>query len=134
MPSTISTRWTGGMAFDALVSGHHVLMDADPEWGGEDGGARPKALLLAAISGCSGMDVVSILNKMKLPEYQFQMDLEADSTSEHPVVYHTIRVWYRFQGESLPQEKIVKAVKLSTEKYCGVIAMLRKLPISISKL
>jgi len=83
-------------------------------------------LLLAALSGCSGMDVVSILEKMNVPEYKFDVDMEADSTTEHPITYHTIRMNFLFEGVDLPKDKFVKAVKLSTEKYCGVMAMLKK--------
>jgi len=119
-------NWIGKMAFDAEVSGHHIIMDADPEWGGENRGPRPKPLLLAALSGCSGMDVVSILDKMKLSDYRFRVDVEADSTSEHPIVYHTIRMNFHFEGEALPPDKIVKAVTLSTQRYCGVYAMLKQ--------
>ncbi len=72
------------------------------------------------------MDVVSILDKMKVPEYKFDVDMEADSTTEHPVTYHTIRMKFLFEGENLPKDKFVKAVKLSTERYCGVMAMLKK--------
>lgn len=122
----VITHWVDGMTFDAEVTGHHLLMDADTEWGGRDQGPRPKALLLAALSGCSGMDVVSILNKMKVPDYKFRMEAEADLTEEHPVVYKTIRFFFYFEGENLPQDKIKKAVHLSTEQYCGVNAMLKK--------
>ncbi len=101
-------------------------MDVDAESGGKDAGPRPKPLLLAALTGCSGMDVVSILDKMKVGPYQLRIDTEADSTSEHPIVYHTIRLSYYFQGVDLPADKIVKAVTLSTEKYCGVNAMLQR--------
>lgn len=127
MPSKkVITHWRDGMTFDATVNGHHLLMDADNEWGGQDKGPRPKPLLLAALSGCSGMDVVSILAKMKIPPYTFRMEADADSTEEHPVVYKAIRFSFYFDGEALPEDKIKKAVKLSTEQYCGVNAMLKK--------
>ena len=126
MTTKASMKWVKDMLFDAEVSGHHILMDADTQWGGKDQGARPKPLLLAALSGCSGMDVVSILDKMKVPEYTFNVEMEADSTSEHPITYHTIRMNFLFEGEDLPKDKFVKAVKLSTERYCGVMAMLKK--------
>lgn len=114
------------MGFDAVVSGHHILMDADEQWGGENKGSRPKQLLLAALAGCSGMDVVSMLAKMHVPDYTFEMDTEGESTSEHPITYHTITIKFMFNGNELPKDKIVKAVKLSTEHYCGVNAMLKK--------
>jgi len=132
MTTKTSTNWVKGMAFDAEISGHHLTMDADSEWGGQDLGPRPKPLLLAALAGCTGMDVVSILDKMKVGPYTFRMDIEADSTEEHPIVYKEIRLSYIFGGEALPQDKIMKAVKLSFEQYCGVSAMLKKaMPVNI---
>ena len=126
MSTIVKTKWIGDMVFDANVSGHHLLMDADSEWGGKDAGPRPKPLLLAALAGCSGLDIVSILNKMQISGYTFEIDSEAESTSENPVTYHTIMLKFKFAGDALPQDKIVKAVTLSTERYCGVNAMLKK--------
>lgn len=126
MSTKTSTKWNKDMLFDADVAGHHVMMDAGHEVGGADQGARPKPLLLAALSGCSGMDVVSILKKMRVPEYQLKIDIEADSTTEHPMYYHTIRMNFLFEGENLPMDKLLRAVELSTQKYCGVMAMLKK--------
>jgi len=118
--------WTGGMSFDAESNGHHITLDADTEWGGKDLGPRPKPLLLIALSGCSGMDIVSLLDKMRVGEYKFRVDVDADSTTDHPVTYHTIRMHCRFWGENLPPDKVLKAVNLSVERYCGVNAMLAK--------
>lgn len=126
MASKTTMHWIGGMAFDTEVNGHHLIMDADPEWGGKDKGPRPKPLLLAALSGCSGMDTVSILDKMQVRDYKFHVEVDADSTEEHPVIYHTIRMDFHFEGDNLPTDKLNKAVKLSTERYCGVKAMLEK--------
>ena len=126
MATTVSTNWVKDMLFDAELSGHHLLMDLDTKAGGEDKGPRPKSLILAALSGCSGMDVVSILKKMKVTDYQFKMDIAAESTTEHPITYHTINVDFHFEGKELSQDKIYRAVELSTTKYCGVMAMLRK--------
>ena len=126
MSTKVTMTWVKGMVFDAVVNGHHILMDADPQWGGQDTGPRPKPLILAAISGCTGMDVVSILEKMHVTGYTFSIDMEAESTTEHPIIYHTIYVKYFFQGNDLPSDKIIKAVKLSSEQYCGVSAMISK--------
>jgi len=126
MPSSVITKWTGGMVFDAEINGHHLKMDADPEWGGTNQGPRPKPLLLAALAGCSGLDIVSILNKMPITNYHFEIVTEAENTLEHPIVYHTITAKFVFRGDNLPEDKIKKAVTLSTERYCGVNAMLKK--------
>ncbi|MCB5271938.1 MAG: OsmC family protein [Candidatus Cloacimonetes bacterium] len=126
MATTVVTKWTGGLSFDSLVAGHHVILDASKEGGGQDTGARPKALLLTAIAGCSGMDIVSILGKMKIKDYTFEMDVDGESTTEHPIVFHTITVKYKFSGKDLPPDRILRAVSLSNDTYCGATAMLRK--------
>lgn len=126
MPSTVSTKWTGDMSFDALVTGHHIIMDVGSESGGRDSGPRPKAMLLASLMGCSGMDIVSILKKMKVEDYSFEMKADGDTAEDHPMVYTNIVLQFMFKGDDLPEDKIVKAVSLSTEKYCAVNAMLKK--------
>lgn len=126
MSTKTSTKWIGGIAFDAEVSGHHLIMDGTAEHGGKDSGPTPKPLLLVALSGCSGMDIVSILEKMRIADYQLRIDVDADSTSENPITYHTIRMHYFFQGQDLPPDKLIKAVNLSLERYCGVHAMLKQ--------
>lgn len=134
MADTVVTKWTGDLSFDSLVSGHHVTIDGDSEYGGHDAGPRPKALLLTALTGCSGMDIVSILKKMKVEDFSFEMEADGESTTDHPVVYHTITVKFKFSGENLPEDKIVKAVTLSTEKYCGVNEMLKQAAKIITKI
>jgi putative redox protein len=126
MKHTVDTSWQGNMKFDAVVSGHHVVMDALPVVGGNDEGARPKELMLAALAGCTGMDVVSILKKMRVePEY-FNIRVEAEMTEEHPKHYTAMHIIYEFKGDSLELEKLQKAVKLSQDQYCGVSTMYRK--------
>lgn len=120
MTHSVETAWKGNMKFDALVSGHHVVMDAMPDAGGEDQGVRPKPLMLAALAGCTGMDVISILKKMKVEPESFNIRVEADVTEEHPKHYIHMHVIYEFKGKDLPMDKLEKAVNLSQEKYCGV--------------
>ena len=126
MKHTVDTSWQGNMKFDAVVSGHHVIMDALPLVGGNDEGARPKELMLASLAGCTGMDVVSILKKMRVdPEY-FNIKVEAEMTEEHPKHYIAMHIIYEFKGEGLELEKLQKAVKLSQDQYCGVSTAYRK--------
>ena len=122
---TVETEWVQEMTFDSQVTGHDVTMDAAKEFGGRDRGPRPKQLLLAALAGCTGMDVMSILGKMKVELDGFRIVARANLTDEHPRVYSKIELVYEFSGEDLPMEKITKAVELSQEKYCGISAMLR---------
>ncbi len=125
MSTLVQMKWTEGMAFEAEVTGHRIIFDADETVGGKDLGPRPKAMVLGSLGGCTGMDVVSLLKKMRVDFDDFEMSIEADLTEEYPKVYNRIMIRYIFYGDDLPLDKIEKAVNLSQEKYCGVSAMLR---------
>jgi putative redox protein len=126
MKHSVKTTWKGNMAFDSEVSGHHILMDAPSSFGGSNQGPRPKELMLTSLAGCTGMDVVSLLEKMRVEVKDFQIYVEADLTEEHPKHYSKMHVIYEFHGNNLPIEKLQKAVELSQEKYCGVSYMYKK--------
>ena len=115
-----------GLAFDVEVHGHSFRFDAAPAFGGKDYGPPPKNLVLSALAGCSGMDVVAILRKMQMPFDSFAVEVDGALAEEHPKVYSDITVKYIFSGQNLDNEKIEKAVNLSLDKYCGVAAMLKK--------
>ncbi|NVO02357.1 MAG: OsmC family protein [Bacteroidetes bacterium] len=125
MKHSIDCKWTDKMAFEATVNDHKIIFDADPTVGGEDAGARPKPVILASLAGCSGMDVISILAKMKVIPTYFNIIVEGELTEEHPKVYNKIHVVYEFKGENLEYDKLKKAVDLSQDRYCGVSAMLK---------
>jgi putative redox protein len=126
MRNEVNCLWTGDMAFDAEVGGHTVRMDAGEADGGRDGGARPKPLVLAALGGCTGMDVVSLLRKMRQPLTWFNVKVEADGADEHPKRYTKFKVVYQFKAsDGLDDGKVRKAVELSQDGYCGVSATLR---------
>ena len=114
------------MGFEMNLDGHHFITDASKEIGGEDLGPRPKQLMLSALIGCTGIDIMSLLKKMKAELDDFNIDVEADNTEEHPKVYENIHLTFTFKGKDLPKDKIEKAVSLSQNKYCGVSAMLKK--------
>ncbi len=117
-------KWTGGMQFVGKAdSGHAVVMDADGEHGGQDSAVRPGELPLIALGGCTGIDVVMILNKMKVPIEAFEIAIEAEAAEEHPKVWTKIHVIYTLTGK-IPEKKAQKAVELSHEKYCSVGAVL----------
>lgn len=126
MKQEVNTKWLGNMKFDSLVSGHHVIVDAHPEVGGENAGPRPKELMLTALAGCTAMDVVSILKKMKITPDDFQVKINAHLTDEHPKHYDALHLIYEFKGKDLPLEKLQQAISLSQEKYCGVSFMYKK--------
>ncbi|HUW40946.1 MAG TPA: OsmC family protein [Rectinemataceae bacterium] len=126
MKHEISCAWTGGMSFEADIKGHILRLDASKEDGGEDSGARPKITLLASLAGCTGMDVVSILRKMREPLSWFDMRVEGELADELPKPYTAFRIVYEFRAsDGLNPENVKKAVELSQEKYCGVSATLK---------
>ncbi len=123
MEATVT--WTSGMAFEAEQEGQRIPIDV-PGPDGTSRGVRPKGLLLAGLGGCTGMDVVSILEKMRVPFEGLAVEVSADQSEDHPKVFTAIRVTYRFNARDLPMDKLERAVQLSQEKYCGVSAMLGK--------
>jgi len=123
----VVTHWKGNLQFESdNPSGKLVLMDTAPEHGGHNSGLGPKAMMLSSLAGCSGLDVVSILKKMKVPFSDFRIDTYGELTEEHPKYYHTVTVEYHLYGQNLDETKIKKAVDLSIEKYCGVMEMFRQ--------
>jgi putative redox protein len=128
---TVNTKWISDMAFEADVDGHKIMMDASTESGGHDAGSSPKKLMLVALSGCTGMDVVSVLKKMRVEIEKCSIEVQGDVAEEHPKRYTKMHVIYTFTGKNLPLDKIRKAVSLSEETYCGVEA-LYKLAIEVT--
>ncbi len=124
--TTIEIAWEKKMRFSTSVNGHGMILDADESVGGEDKGPRPKPLMLVALGGCTGMDVISILRKMRVEVDGFNVKVEGELTGEHPRYYHRIHVIYEFKGDDLPLDKLEKAVSLSEERYCGVSAVYRQ--------
>lgn len=114
------------MSFDVEVDGHKFMIDATEDVGGKDRGPRPKPLTLASLGGCTGMDVISILRKMRIEPDYFNVSVSAHTTEEHPKYYDKILITYSFKGDNLPMEKLDKAINLSQDRYCGVTAMLSK--------
>lgn len=118
MKTTI--EWAGKMAFSGITpSGHPFTMDGPEEVGGENKGARPTELLLNAVAGCTGIDIISILTKMRINPTSFTMDVEGDRTDEHPKKFTKINIHYALEGD-LPEDKVIRAIKLSKDRYCSV--------------
>jgi len=118
----INVEWIENMAFKTVVNGHEFVIDAVEKVGGEDRGPRPKPLMMASLAGCTGMDVVSILKKMRVQLDYFNVIVEAELTEEHPKHFIKMHVIYEFKGNDLPMAKLEKAIDLSEERYCGVSA------------
>ncbi len=126
MKTSLDLNWTGNMSFETEMNGNKIILDADPSVGGENKGVRPKPLMLLALAGCTGMDVASMLKKMRVEPEDFRITIEANITEEHPKHYNKMHVIYTFRGKNLPMEKLQKAVSLSEEKYCGVSEVYKK--------
>lgn len=122
----IDLAHTSGMTFSITQDGHHFLVDAHKENGGEDNGPAPKALILSALAGCTAMDIVSLLNKMKAVYSDFSITVDGTLTEEHPKTYHQVNLVYKINIDSEEDRaKMAKSVELSQTKYCGVAAMVR---------
>ena len=122
---SVQTTFNEGMAFMADINGHKVLMDTTAEDDGHDSGPSPKRLMLASLAGCTGIDVVSILNKMKVSFSNFSIDVHASLTNEHPKIYNFVKITYKIKLAEEDKTKMAKAVALSQDKYCGVYAMFK---------
>lgn len=123
---SVSTRWLEDMSFESEIDGHKIVIDAKPEVGGKDRGPRPKQMMLAALGGCTSMDVISILKKMRVDVKSLNVIVEGELTEEHPRHFTKMHVIYEVEGDNLPLDKIQKAVNMSEEKYCGVSAVYRQ--------
>ncbi len=119
---TVSANFEGGLAFKAKIDEYDVPMDTTDE-STKHFGPSPKKLMLASLAGCTGIDVVSILNKMKVDFSDFSIDINAELTEEHPKIYDKVEIVYRIKVTKEAQNKMERAVQLSKEKYCGVSAM-----------
>jgi len=115
-----TTIWKGGMAFESSQP-NKATIEIDAK-----SGFSPKALLLSGLAGCSGVDVVEVLEKMRVPFADLKIEAEADQTEEHPRVFKDIHINYIITTGEENRDKVIKAIDLSLEKYCGVAAMLKK--------
>ncbi|MDX2444063.1 MAG: OsmC family protein [Bacteroidales bacterium] len=120
MKEVVNVNWLDNMGFEADVRGFKLTLDATENVGGKNRGPQPKPLMLVSLAGCTGMDVVSILKKMKVDFKKFNVRVEGDLTEEHPKHFTKMHIIYEFTGKDLPMSKLEKAVNLSQERYCGV--------------
>ena len=126
----ISVKWIDGMLMVGKSdSGHAVVMDGPPEIGGENLGVRPMEMLLLGMTGCTMIDVVSTLKKMREDVVDCQTQVSADRSEEYPKVFTNINVHFILKGKQLNPSKVDKAIKLSAEKYCSASIMIGKTAI-----
>lgn len=126
MKHEVNTQWMGKMQFNALVNDHVIIMDAPTRAGGEDLGTIPKPLVLTALSGCTGMDVVALLKKEGKKLHNFNVTVSGELTQQAPMQYSSIHIIYEAEGESDMEADVLRVVKRSQEDICGVSAMLKK--------
>lgn len=107
-------------------SNHWVTMDGPENFGGSNAGIRPKELILISLAGCTGSDVITILDKKKVKYTKFEMNITAEQQEEHPQVYTKINIEYVFYGKDIQTKDVERAIELSQTKYCSVTAMLQK--------
>ena len=125
MKNKVITKWSEGMKFQTIgPNGSSITVGSSLE-GDNQKVPSPKALMLSSLAACSGIDVVSILEKMKIKLSDFKINTIGSLTQEHPKYYNKVLMEYHFYGEQLDKEKINKAVNLSITKYCGVMEMFR---------
>jgi putative redox protein len=119
-------RWVEGLQFVATpASNHSIVLDASAQAGAADSAIHPGELLLVGLAGCTGIDVVSILKKMKVEIQEFEVRVQGEAAEEHPKFWKKINVTYWVKGRDVPQDKLRKAIELSQDKYCSVSAALK---------
>jgi putative redox protein len=107
-------------------SNHWITMDGPEDFGGSNAGIRPKELMLLALGGCTGSDVVSILQKKRIDVRSFEINITAEMTDDHPKVYNSMNIEYVFKGKGIKDSDVERAIELSQTKYCGVTKMYEK--------
>ncbi len=131
MKTAIELNWLDQMSFEAQIDQYKITIDALPQNGGQEKGPRPKPLMMVALAGCTAMDVVGILKKMRLEVEAFHITVEGETRDEFPKDFLSMHVIYHFKGKDLPLEKLEKAVELSRDKYCGAtVTLARAIPIT----
>lgn len=125
---TVQTRLQEDMEFVAEAgSGHSVILDAAEHGGGHDKGFRPMEMLLVGLSGCTGMDVISILRKKHQDVTAYEVRVRGERAEDHPMVFTDITVEHVITGHNVSEEAVARAIELSETKYCGAGATLSKL-------
>jgi len=121
----IQTTWQEKMRFKSVTGDHQIVIDAHSPIG-NDAGFTPKELVAAAIAGCTGLDVVSLLKKYKEPLESLEITTDVEQTEKgYPTVFKNVWLVFNFKG-NLTKEKVLEAVRLSQTKFCGVTAMIVK--------
>lgn len=125
-PSIIKVRWIDGLRFEATDSeGHSILVDAPKQSGGEGSGFSPVQLLLIALGGCTGIDVIHVMKKQRQRISDLEILVSGKRVQEPPRVYSNIHVEYKIKGKNIKEHAVQRAIQLSEDKYCSAGAMLK---------
>lgn len=129
MANEMSARavFESGLRFDIETgSGHHVILDSSEQNGDQDSGPSPMEMLLVALAGCAGMDIISILRKKRMEVSGYELNVHGSRAEDHPKVFLDITVEHIFTGHNIKPEAVERAIQLTEDRYCGVSAMLGK--------
>lgn len=119
----VKAVFKSGMNFSANIDGHYIQIDTDEAEGGSNLGPRPKVLMLLSLAGCTGFDVVGILNKMRVIFSDFTISVDGHLSETKPKIYDEVTINYTIKVDKADEKKVEKAVNLSNQKYCGVSKM-----------
>lgn len=126
MKTTIQLNWLEQTSFQAQVDEFVIPIDLPADRGGQNKGPRPKPLMMVALAGCTAMDVLGMLKKMRVELSSFYITVEGETREDFPKDFLSMHVIYHFKGRDLEMHKLEKAVELSREKYCGVTVTLER--------
>ena len=122
-----TVKWVDNMMMvGESASGHAIVMDGPQEIGGQNLGVRPMEMLLLGMGGCTTIDVLSILKKMRESVRDCHCEISAKRAEDHPKVFTDIHIHFVVSGENLDEKKVEKAIGLSAERYCSASIMLGK--------
>ena len=125
--------WNGDVRFTGRTgSGHEVAIDGPPEHGGSNSGARPMELLLLGVGGCASFDVVDILRKGRQQVASCVAEVDAERAEAEPKVFTRVHIRFRISGQQLSRNKVERAIRLTTEKYCSASILLQRAGVAIS--
>ncbi|MBQ7824350.1 MAG: OsmC family protein [Bacteroidaceae bacterium] len=127
MAATITLKWKDNTTFESVIDGHKLSIDTSIDMGGNDKGPRPKVLMLLSLAGCSGLDIASLFHKMRVVASRLEIEVSGELSDTVPSVFTSFHIIYRVWGDDKDKDKIIKAIRLSEEKYCGVAVMYRKI-------
>lgn len=114
-------KWAGGLKFEGTSAfGHKIVTDASKQDGGDEAGFKPSEMLLFSLAGCTGIDVVRILEKQKQELTSLEIELVGTQPDEYPKPLQSIEIRFTARGKNLDPQKVARAIELSEQKYCTV--------------